>query len=298
MTIAIKFFFDHGKLPLALNQTIIALIPKIESPENPNHFRPISLCNTVYKAIAKLLVSRLAPVLQNHVSLYQNAFTPNRSIHENLLILQEILNTFRNSKSKIGWCALKLDMEKAYDRIEWDFLWAVLSKLGFPHKWTEWIKACVTTVSYSVKVNGETTNHFRPSRGLRQGDPLSPYLFIICMEVFISLMCQNSNENSTGIGFRLTPGTNKIPGLMFADDNLLFYKATNSTCTHLKKLSDDFCTLSGQLVFSKKIPHSKRNSLSGVFNMTKSESLGRYLGAHFSGYSPSKQDYKKIMQKK
>lgn len=72
----IKRFFHHGQLPLALNHTIIALIPKIENPENPNHFRPISLCNTIYKAISKLLVSRLRPILQTHISPFQNAFTP------------------------------------------------------------------------------------------------------------------------------------------------------------------------------------------------------------------------------
>lgn len=118
ITTVIKSFFDHGQIPPALNHTIIALIPKIEAPENPNHFRPISLCNTIYKAISKLLVNRLRPILQEHISPFQNAFTPERSIHDNLLIVQEILNIFQKSKSKTGWCALKLDMEKAYDRIE------------------------------------------------------------------------------------------------------------------------------------------------------------------------------------
>ena len=143
ISLAIKSFFSHGHLPPFLNHTLIALIPKNDNPENPNHFRPISLCNTIYKAISKLLVTRLSPFLKKHISPFQNAFTPGRSIHDNLLLVQEILNVFKKSKSKTGWCALKLDMEKAYDRIEWDFLWAVLDKLGFPTTWFNWVKATV-----------------------------------------------------------------------------------------------------------------------------------------------------------
>ncbi|XP_056690230.1 uncharacterized protein [Spinacia oleracea] len=305
VTTAIKGFFYHAKLPKALNHTIIALIPKNDNPENPNHFRPISLCNTIYKAISKLLVNRLRPILQHHISPYQNAFTAERSIHDNLLIAQEILNTFQKSTSKVGWCALKLDMEKAYDRIEWDFLWAALYALGFPDKWITWIKACVTTVSYSLKINGSTTHHFLPSRGIRQGDPLSPYLFLICMEVFIFMLSQSSTLPNSGIGIRIAPLTPKIPCLLFADDSLLFVKATSSATNHLKSVITSFCNLSGQLVnfhksaiiFSKKIEHSCRDLLAGNFSMTKSASLGRYLGAHFSSFKPSKSDYNAIIQK-
>ncbi|XP_056697878.1 uncharacterized protein [Spinacia oleracea] len=234
-----------------------------------------------------------------HISPFQNAFTPERSIHDNLLLVQEILNVFKKSKSKVGWCDLKLDMEKAYDRIEWDFLWAALDKLGFPVKWINWVKACVTYVSYSIKVSNATTDVFTPSRGLRQGDPLSPYLFIICMEVFI-IMLNNVSANSTmGLGFKVAPQTARIPCLMFADDNLLLCKAINSACQNLLKVITDFCKLSGLLVnfhksaiiFSKNITHSKRDSLASIFNMTKSEALVRYLGAHFSSFTPTRADF-------
>lgn len=196
-------------------------------------------------------------------------------------------------------------MEKSYDRIEWDFLWIVLSKLGFPRKWVDWIKACVTTISYLVKVNYNTTDYFFPSRGLRQGDPLSPYLFIICMDVFVNMLSRSSMMGSSRVGFKLTLGTNEILGLMFANDSLLFCKAIISFCNYLKQIIKKFCTFSGQLVnfhkstivFSKLIPNSRRDALSGVFNMKKSTSLSRYLGAHFSSFTPNKQDYTKIMQK-
>lgn len=153
--LAIHGFFHHGCLPPSLNHTMIAPIPKQSSPETPNHFRPISLINSIYKAISKLMVQRLCPILKNaHQPPLQNASTPDRSIHDNILIVQEILTSFQKSSTKIGWCALELDMEKAYDHTEWDFLWQTLSKLGFPPRWIHWVKQTVTTVSYSLKVNG------------------------------------------------------------------------------------------------------------------------------------------------
>ena len=246
--LAIQSFFSHGKLPPSLNHTLITLLPKRDDPSSPNHFRPISLINTIYKAISKILVSRLSPILQRELSPFQNAFTKDRSIHDNLLLVQEILNSFHKSKNRTGWCALKLDMEKAYDRIEWDFLWQCLHAMGFPAQWIEWIRECVSNVSYSIKINGHTTPWFRPSRGLRQGDPLSPYLFILCMESFVMKLSQSASSPGSGIGFKIQPNTPIILCLLFADDCLLLCKATSSACHKLKSHIDDFCTLSGQLV--------------------------------------------------
>lgn len=113
--LAIKGFFHHEKLMPFLNHTILALLPKIQNPDNPNHFRPISLINTVDKSISKLLVQRLCPILNQNRSPLQNAFTPERSSHDNIFIVQEIMNIFQKSSSKTGWCALKLNMEKAYE---------------------------------------------------------------------------------------------------------------------------------------------------------------------------------------
>lgn len=94
----VKSFFFHGKIPAAPNHTIIVVLPKIENPESPNHFKPISLCNTIYKEISKLLVSRLSPILQHHISPSQNAFILERSIHDNFLLVQEILMFSKNQE--------------------------------------------------------------------------------------------------------------------------------------------------------------------------------------------------------
>jgi len=118
LSIAIKDFFHTGTLLKEVNHTLITLIPKTENPETTAHFWPISLCNTIYKILAKILVNRLRPVLQRIIHPSQSAFIPNRTIHDNILLAHEIINKFHYYKGKKGYVALKLDMEKAYDRVE------------------------------------------------------------------------------------------------------------------------------------------------------------------------------------
>lgn len=167
------------------------------------------------------------------ISPLQNAFTQDCSIHDNILQVQEILNVFHKSTNKIDWCALKLDMKKAYERIEWDFLWAILQSFGFSPLWISWVKEYVTNVSYSIKVNGHTSDWFKSSRGMWQGDPLSPYLFIICMEVFIRQLSIAAFNPKSGLGFKIHPKTMNIPALLFADDSLLFCKASATAYSSL-----------------------------------------------------------------
>ena len=126
--------------------------------------------------------------------------------------------------------ALKLDIEKAYDRVEWNFLFECLKKLGYHQRWITWIQQCVTTVSYSVIVNDEVSRFFTSSRGLRQGDPLSPYLFLICMEVLKRQLHAEFIKKKSRIGFKISPQADKLPCLLFADDSLLFCRTNLQSC--------------------------------------------------------------------
>jgi len=175
-------FFEKGKLLRQINHTFLALIPKRDNPSETQHFRQISLCNTVYKTIFKILVSRLRSLLDRLVSPCQSAFIPGCLIHENILLTHEIMHKFKKTKGKQACVALKLDMEKAYDKIKWSFVRQCLQQLGFHPQWIHWIMECISSVSYSLLVNDEPTGMIHPTRGIRQGDPLSPYIFIICME--------------------------------------------------------------------------------------------------------------------
>jgi exonuclease III len=152
---AVLEFLNGGRFDVGLNSTNIVLIPKVNSPSNPSDFRPISLCNVLYKIISKVLANRLKCFLPTIVSPEQSAFVPGRLISDNILVAFESLHSMSSRMSgKKGFMALKLDMSKAYDRLEWDFLEAMLRRLGFSQRWTSLVMQCVRTVSYSILING------------------------------------------------------------------------------------------------------------------------------------------------
>jgi hypothetical protein len=167
----------------------------VTSPLNLTDFRRISLCNVLYKLISKVLANRLKIILPYVISPEQSVFVPCRLITDNVLVPFETLHSIATRFSgKEGYMTLKLDMSKAYDRLEWDFLEAMLRKLGFANRWNNLLMSCVRTVTYSILINGQPYGHIVPSRGLKQGDPLSPYLFILCAEALSSLIQKAGSE--------------------------------------------------------------------------------------------------------
>jgi hypothetical protein len=166
VTKAVRDFFRNGILPDGVNDTVIVLIPKGPHPETLADFRPISLCNVVYKIISKCMVNRLRPHLDSMISETQSAFVPGRLITDNAIIAFESFHKIQKSKNpRDTHCAYKLDLSKAYDRVDWVFLERILLKMGFCTKWTNWIMACVKSVRLSVRINGFTHDAFTPSRG-------------------------------------------------------------------------------------------------------------------------------------
>lgn len=156
-------------MPKEVNGSLIVLIPKTSNPSAINNYRPISLCNVVYKIISKLSVAKLGQLLYKLISPCQSAFTPSRWIAENQVILQEMLHgfKFKTRKVKSGFMAIKLDLQKAYDRGNWSFIQTVLARFGFEKIFINWISACISSVSFEVLVNRGKSEQFRPSRGLR-----------------------------------------------------------------------------------------------------------------------------------
>ena len=192
---AVLDYLNCGHMVPEINFTHIVLIPKIKSPQKISDFRPISLCNVIYKIISKVLANKLKLILPDIISPTQSAFVPGRLITDNVLVAYETLHTMHGrKKGKKGSMALKLDISKVYDRVEWNFLRGIMEKLGFPETWVDRVMGCVTTAQFLVLINGTPYGNFSPSRGLRQGDPLSPYLFLLCTEGFTSLLQKSELE--------------------------------------------------------------------------------------------------------
>nr|XP_027124351.1 uncharacterized protein LOC113741063 [Coffea arabica] len=256
------------------------------NPTNVKNFRPISLCSVIYKTISKILANRLKLVLDKCISNTQSAFIPDRQILDNVILAHEYMHYLKNKRQgKEGYMAIKLDMAKAYDRVEWHFLQAMMQKMGFCAQWITWITSCLKTVTYSFNCNGENRGFVVPKRGIRQGDPLSPYLFLICSEGFSNLL-KKAEERNDIKGLRISRQGPIITHLFFADDSLIFCKANKQQAKEVMKILKTYEEASGQLInlekssvfFSKNMAMEQRqdvcSSLGGMTEMKQ----GKYLG--------------------
>lgn len=207
-------------MPNSINKTHVRLIPKTQNAMKVSEYRSIALCNVYYKIISKILSLRLRPVLSHIISENQSAFLPGRAIADNVLITHEILHYLKGSEAeKHCYIAVKTDMSKAYDRLEWSFIRLVFEKLGFDPIWVNWVMECITTVSYSFLVNDTAHGCVQPHRGIRQGDPISPYIFILCGEV-LSGLCREGQNSGELTGVKIGHHCPRINHLLFADDTI------------------------------------------------------------------------------
>jgi hypothetical protein len=284
--LAVLNTLNSGILPHYLNMTHIALIPKVKNPSNVTEFRPISLCNVLYKLISKVLANRLKKILPHIISQTQSAFIPGRLISDNILAAYETLHTMHSRmKGKKGFMAVKLDMSKAYDMVEWKFLEKVMRRMGFAPRWIHLIMMCVTTVKYAVVVNGNPSGCILPTRGLRQGDPISPYIFLICAEVLSSMVTVANREGSlTGVQTsKLGP---RVSHLFFADDSLLFCRSSLTQWNYLTQLLQRYEAASGQrlngnktaIFFSKITSHEQKKEIVEVAGIPVNQRYDTYFG--------------------
>lgn len=166
----------------------MVLIPKVEQPSTLRDLRPITLCNVAFKVITKVLVNRLQPFSCNLIGPMQNNFIPGRGTMDNAFLAQEVIHHMSKSTAKKRSVAFKIDLEKAYDNVSWIFLRETLKFYGFPEVTINLIMSCVTSSQVFILWNGSRLLAFKPGRGLKQGDPMSPYLFVLCMERLLVLI--------------------------------------------------------------------------------------------------------------
>jgi len=173
---AAKCFHICGRWPKGCNASFISLIPKVDNPQGLDEYRPISLVGSMYEIISKILSKRLQKVLYKIIDNKQSAFIEGKGILDSVVAVNEVIDEVRRKKESC--IILKTNFEKAYDSVNWEFLFYMLQRLGFCQKWIKWIRGCLESSTISILVNGSPTEQFVPTKGLRQGDPLAPFLFL------------------------------------------------------------------------------------------------------------------------
>ena len=232
---------NTGIMLRGINDTYICLIPKTKPPPPPQmitKYCPINLCNVIYKIISKVLANRLKKILHNVINEAQSAFIPRRLITNNVVVAFETMHSItKRKRGKDGLTAIKLDMSKAYDRVEWAYLGSMMRKMGFEERWISLIMMCVTTISCSVLINGEPRGIIIPSRGLRQRDPISPYLFLLCAKG-LSTMIRKKEAVGMIKGVSVSRQAPLILYLFFVDNYTLFCRVAMEECKHVASVLD------------------------------------------------------------
>ncbi|XP_020688765.1 uncharacterized protein LOC110104129 [Dendrobium catenatum] len=300
VTAACLEFFATGCMDPDWKETMVVLIPKTSNPDRPSMYRPISLCQTIYKIVAKVLVNRMQSLLPNLISEEQAAFVPGRSISDHCLLGQEVLNKFKVSRSNPGWMAVKVDMEQAYEKMSWRTLELVLSRMGFPLKFRSWVLSCIRSPRFSIMVNRQLTGAITAECGFRQGCPLSPYLFILCSEL-ISLQF---HQRFPKMGVQLKAGGPMVSHLLYADDVLCFAGASIPNVKKIMSIMEDYCAWTWQrvnrsksaIMFSKITLSTTKHRLARLAGCHKVEEMD-YLGIKLTLRRLKKADFSPLLQK-
>jgi hypothetical protein len=228
LIVVFEEFHARGKFVKSINSTFISLIPKIQGAKEIKDFHPISLVDGFYKIISKVLSNKMRRVMARIISKPQNAFVKERQILDSVLIANECLDSRLKSEDPGVLC--KLDMEKAYDHVDWNFLLYLLRRCGLGEKWCLWIKHYILPTRFSVLINGVPSGFFGSSRGVCQGDPLFPFLFVLVMEAFSRML---GAFTSRGLILDFYVGNSEsdrviVSHLLFAGDTLIFCGANAS----------------------------------------------------------------------
>ncbi|GKV16062.1 hypothetical protein SLEP1_g26767 [Rubroshorea leprosula] len=233
----VQDFWEQGSLARGSNASFIVLIPKKENPQGIEDYRPISLIGIMYKIITKLLANRLRKVLPKVIGEQQMAFIEGRQLADGVVIANEVIDEAKRKRKKSF--LFKADFEKAYDKVCWSFINYMMMRMGFSKKWRKWIQECLRSSSVPVLINGSPTKEFTVSKGIRQGDPLSPFLFLIVakgLNGLVSAAVEKNLYKGVMVGKRDTTVTH----LQFADDTIFFGEASDENIKVVKGIMRTF----------------------------------------------------------
>ena len=299
--VAVQSVFKFSFLPKGVNSTILALVPKKEDSLEMKDFRPISCCNVLYKVVSKILANRLKRILPKIISENQSAFIEGRLLMENVLLASELVKDYhKGSGSPRG--VMKIDISKAFDSVQWDFVLKSLEALGIPEKFIGLIKLCISTASFSVQVNGDLAGYFQSSRGLRQGCSLSPYLFVLCMNV----LSKKIDSAAAVRAFKYHPRCKSLAltHLCFADDLMIFVEGSKESVQGALSVFDQFSEWSGLKISIEKstlylsgVSEGEESRILSNFPFAKGELPVRYLGLPLTTKAMRQQDYFPLVEK-
>eukprot|EP00253_Pinus_taeda_P002560 PITA_02560 len=284
----------------SLNSTFIALIPKEENSMTPDKFRPIALCNVIYKVISKVAANRLKPLLPMLISPEQSGYVEGRQILDGIILSNEIIHSLKHSKQ--AGMLLKLDLSKAFDKLSWSYIHQMLIAFGFCSSWVRWIMSLITSSHLSILVNGFPSRPFKPSRGIRQGDPLSPFLFVIMAEGLGRHIKQALlSQRLKGISLYHTPASSHQ---QFVDDTMLFGYPSVQEAYHLKSLLSDFSEASGTHVNSSKsqifffhTPPVVKSAITRILGFRTASLPSSYLGAPLAASALKQPAWRILLEK-
>ncbi|GKU98552.1 hypothetical protein SLEP1_g11544 [Rubroshorea leprosula] len=293
-------FQANGKLVRGLNTSFVVLVPKVENPVRIEEYRPISLVGAMYKILAKLLANRLKKVLENLIGEQQMAFLKGRQLMDGIVIANEVIDEAKKKKKKAF--LFKIDFEKAFDKVSWSFLDHMMQKMGFCVKWRLWIQECLRSSLVSILVNGSPSRQFKVSRGLRQGDPLSPLLFLIVAEGLNGLVSEAVRKGKLE-GVEVGNKSFRISHLQYADDTILFGKATKENVWELKGILRAYELVSGlKINFNKSqlvgigVEDAWLNKMSWVLSCKIGVLPIKYLGITVGGSSKRTAFWKPLIE--
>eukprot|EP00253_Pinus_taeda_P016963 PITA_16963 len=284
----------------SLNSTFITLIPKEENSITPDKFRPIALCNILYKVISKVIANRLKPLLPMLISPEQSCYAEGRQIMDGIILTHEIIHSLKQSKQ--AGMLLKVDLSKAFDKLSWSYIHHMLKAFGFCSTWVRWIMSLITSSHFSLLVNGFPSHPFKPSRGIRQGDPLSPFLFVIMAEGLGRHIKQALQSNRLrGISIHNSPASSHQ---QFVDDTMLYGYPSAQEDSCLKSLLNDFSEASGTQVNNSKsqifffhTPPSVKSAVSRILGFETASLPSTYLGAPLTASAIKQPAWRTLLEK-
>lgn len=225
-----------------VNNAIVTIIPKTRDASRVKDFRPISCCTILYKIISKIMVNRLGRVIGQVVDNNQTMFILRNHMQDHVLLAYELIIGYSRKNSPLRYM-IQMDLQKAYDSVEWIVVEAILWEMNFPHQFIRWVMLSIRIVSYWYNVNGDYTDLLVAKRWLRQGDPLSPLIFVIVMEYLYRI--QQQLKEDANFNFHSKCEKMGIINLSFTEDLLLFTRGDHGSVSPLMQYFNKFTSSTG-----------------------------------------------------